>query len=265
MIADRVPVLAGVLRDRRRPLVLWSIAIAAVTAMYVAFYPSMGAADLDSLIENMPEELVAALGYDQIGTPGGYLSSTVYGLLGPVLLLVFAIGSGARLIAGQEEDGSLELELASPVARTRVFRERLAALWFGVVVLVAVLTVVTMAFVAALDMDIGATEILAGSTGLLLLVLGFGTLALAVGAVTGRRALALGVAAGLAVVAFMLDAIGPAIDAGWMTTVSPFSWYLADNPLVTGFDVDGLLLLAAISLIATVVAVPVFNRRDLMV
>lgn len=265
MATEILPVLGGVLREQRRSIALWAVAVGAVSAIYVSFYPSIGGAEMESLIENMPDSLVTALGYDRIGTPGGYITSTVYGLLGPVLLLVFAISTGARLIAGQEEDGTLELELTTRVSRHRVFAERLLALVVDVTVLVAVLTVVTWGVVVALDIDIALRNILAGSSGLLLLVLGFGVLALAAGAVTGRRVFALGLAAGLAVLSFILDAIGPTIDAGWMTAVSPFSWFLEAEPLVNGFDPGGLALLATIPAIAALVGFVIFGRRDLMV
>lgn len=265
MAAETLPVLTDVVRTQRRSLALWALALAAVTAMYISFYPSIGGADMDQMIANLPEGVVTALGYDQIGTPGGYLSSTVYDLLGPILLLVFAIANGARLIAGEEEDGSLELDLTAPISRRRLLLERLAALWLDVVLLVGVLVIVTLVFVAALGIEVGAVEILAGASGLLLLVLGFGTVALAVGALTGRRALALGVAAGLAVVAYMLNAIGPTVGADWMTTVSPFGWYLGEDPLINGFDLGGLALLACIPIVAAAVALVTFDRRDLMV
>jgi ABC-2 type transport system permease protein len=265
MAAETLPVLTGVLRDQRRSLVLWGIALAAVSAMYISFYPAMGGSEMDELIANLPEGFVTAMGYDRIGTPGGYITSTVYGLLGPALLLVFAIGGGARLIAGCEEDGTLELEFAAPVSRRQVFVERLLALWTDILALVAVVTVVTLLLVAALDMEIGLDRVLAGSSGLLLLVLGLGTVALAVGAATGRRAVALGIAAGLAVAAFMLNALGPSLEIGWMTAISPFSWYLENEPLTNGFDVRGLLLLAAVPIVAAVGALVAFERRDLMV
>lgn len=266
MTADALPVTTGVLRDTRRSLLLWGLAVAAVTAIYVGFWPAMGeGADIEGFIENMPEGLVQALGYDQIATPAGYLRSTVYGLLAPVLLLVFAIGAGARLVAGQEEDGTLELELTAPIARGALLAGRLLALWANATVLVAIVTLTALALVSAIDMDVAAGNIVAASTALWLLVLGFGTLALAVGAATGRRTVALGVAAGAAVVAFMLDAIGPAVGADWMTAVSPFSWYLEPNPLADGFQPRGLALLAVIPVLAGAVGAVRFRGRDLMV
>lgn len=265
MAADPLPVLSGVLREQRRSLLLWGLAVAAVTAMYVGLYPSFAQTDLTSFTQDLPEGLVQAFGYNRINTPDGYLSSTIYGLLGPVLLLVFAIGTGARLIAGNEEDGTLELECTAPVSRTRLLAERLATLWLDVAVLVGVLTAVTVAIVVGADIDIAVSRLLATSAGMALLVLGFGTLALAVGAVTGRRGVALGVAAGLAVLAFMFDALGPSIPAEWMTAVSPFSWLLDNEPLRNGLDAGGVLRLAAVPLFAAAAAFIVFPRRDLMV
>lgn len=261
----KLPVLSGVLRDQRRSLLLWSLALTAVCAMYISIYPAMGATDMTSLVEDLPEGMVNAFGYDQIGTAAGYLTSTVYALLGPVLLLVFAIATGTRLLAGQEEDGTLELEFTAPISRRRLLAERLVALWLDIVILVGVLTAVTLLLVVALNLQVGVRNILAGSAGLLLLVIGFGTVGLAVGAVTGRRVIGLGVAAALAVVAFIFDAVGPTIDAGWMTAVSPFSWYLEDSPLLEGFDVQGLILLALVPIAAAAPALVVFDRRDLMV
>lgn len=265
MAAETLPVTRGVLHTQRRSLLLWGIALAAVSAMYTSFYPSMGGgAEMEALIASMPEGLVQALGYDAIGTPGGYLQSTVFGILGPVLLLVFAIGTGARLVAGQEEDGTLELELTAPVARRQVFGERLLALVIDVTVLTVVVGGVTWLLAAAIGMDVAADLLLAGVVGLWLLVLGFGILALAVGAATGRRVVALGVAAGLAVLAYMLNAIGPGVDVGWMTAVSPFGWYLGGDPLIEGVDPGQLALQAAVPVVAAVAGWWAIDRRDLM-
>lgn len=269
MAADTIapfPIARAVLHGQRRGLAGWSIAMAAVSVMYTSFYPSMGAGDeIQALLDSMPEGLVQALGYDQIGSAAGYLQSAVYGLLVPVLLLVFAIGTGARLIAGQEEDGTLELELTAPVARRRLFTERLAAVWLDVVLLVTVLTAATWLVMIPLGMDVAVTGLLAAALGLALLGLGFATVAMALGAATGRRSIALGVTAAVAATAFMLNAIGPAADIAWMSAVSPFGWYLGGDPLIEGFDVGGLVRLAIVPVVAAGAGWWAIDRRDLMV
>lgn len=265
MATEGMPVFGSVMRTGRRGMVLWALALAAVTAIYVAFYPSMGTADMQRAIESMPEALITALGYDQLNTPAGYVSSTVYGLLAPILLLVFGIGTGAALIAGQEEDGTLELSLTAPVGRTRLLIERMAALWTKLLLLVSVVAATALLLVTAMGIDLAVANVLAASAGLYLLVLAFSTIALAVGAATGRRGTALGVAAALAVLAFMLDAIAPLVGAEWMAAVSPFSWFLNGEPLSEGFDPAGSARLALLVAAATLLGIATFPRRDLMV
>jgi ABC-2 type transport system permease protein len=258
-------VLAGVLRDQRRPLVLWGLALAAVTVVYVGFYPAVGGADLQAMVDVLPEGLAAAMGYDQMGSAAGYLTATVFGLLGPALLLVFGIGRGARLLAGLEEDGGLELELTCPVPRTQVARERLAGLLIGLVVLVAVLTAVTLAFWATIDLDDATVGgILATAFGLLLLVAAVATVTFAAGAATGRRGVALAVGSSVAVAAYLADAIGGTVEGvSWLTDLSPWSWYLAGDPMRDGLDPLGFGLLALLATVAAVVALRTFDRRDL--
>ncbi|KUG57280.1 MULTISPECIES: ABC transporter permease subunit [Kocuria] len=258
-------VLAGVLRTNRRSLLLWALAVAAVTALYTAFYPSVGGGQMDAMLESMPSEFITAMGFDSMTTAAGYVTSTVYSLLGAVLTLVCAIGLGARLIAGQEEDGTLELELSAPVSRRRIYAERLAALWLTVLVLVLALTAALGVLSAALELGLSAVNVAAASAGLLLFGGALGTVAFAVGAATGRRGTALGAAAAAAVASYLLSYLSPIAEAPWMEQISPFHWYIGAEPLATGFDGPGLALLAALAVLVALGGAVAFARRDLMV
>ena len=265
MTAIAYPVLTGVVRGQRRPLTLWGLAVGAVTAVYVGFFPAIGGDEMASLVDGLPAGFVEALGYDQLGTAAGYIESTLFGLMAAILLTVFAIGLGARLIAGHEEDGTLELELTAPVRHRRQYIERLAALWLSTLMLTTAVSAIIGILAVAFSLDISPGNLIAATIGLLLLVLGFGTVAFAVGAATGRRAIALGTSAGMAVTAFMLNAIGPTVDVGWMTAISPWSWFIDSSPLIKGWDLQGLLLLAALPVVAAVAGLAGVRRRDLMV
>ncbi len=257
-------VLRWVLRGQRRALLLWAVAVALVSGIYAGFYELLDVAEMEALVDSMPPGLAAAMGYDQLGTATGYLEFTVYGLLGPILVLVFAIGFAARTLAGQEEDGSLELEVTAAVGRRRVLLERYAALVVQVAVLVAAITAVVGVLVAAIDMPVGAVGLAAAGLGMLLLVLAIASVTFATGAVTGRRAIALAVGAVVAVGGFVADALADLLDDGrWMEALSPFSWYLSGDPLAEGVDVVGFAALLGLSVVAVAVAVPAFERRDL--
>jgi ABC-2 type transport system permease protein len=264
MRAERLPTLARVLRDHRRAFVTWLVALTAITAFYMAFWPMMGA-EMLAAIEGMPEGLMTAMGYDRIGTAAGYLEAVVYGLLGPILLLVYGIGLGVRLIAGQEEDGTLELDLTAPVARGRLYGERLAAVWLLLVGLIVGVTLAVFVSDPLFDLGLDLGNVVAASFGLLLLVGGFATLGFAAGAATGRRGLALGAVAGLAVVGYVFRGVANAAGVDALAAVSPFSWFLAPDPLAHGFDLASTLKLAAISVVAAPLGLWRFRRRDLTV
>lgn len=264
MAADTLPISRWILRGRRRSLVLWAIAVVAVSAMYIAFYPSMANEDMESLIAGLPEALRSGMGWDAIATGAGYLRSTVYGLLAPALMLVFGISQGAELVAGEEEAGTLELESASPVSRTSAVLQRFGALALQVAVLTVALGVATLVLAPTFDMGIEPAGIIAATAGLWLLVLAMASIAFGVGAATGSRSTALGAGAGVAVVSYIANAIAPSVSgAEWLEQVSPFGWYLAGEPLVAGFDVVGSALLVALTVAFVVLGVVVHGRRDL--
>lgn len=134
--------------DRRRSLLWWSLALAAMILVNTAFYPSFkNDRSYDDLIKQMPDALRAMMGAAEGGysTPSGFLNSQVYALMVPMVMLIFGIAAGARAIGGAEEDGTLEPLLAEPVRRRRVAAERGLAVLGLLVVLDVVGLVVTLA------------------------------------------------------------------------------------------------------------------------
>src|SRR5687767_14641587 len=161
-MSEGLPVLTGVLKEQRRSLIVWGGALFTVAAFYISFYPSIGSTPaMQEMIDSMPQGVAKALGYDQIASAPGYIGATVYGLLGPILMLVFSIGAGARLIAGEEEAGSLELELAHPVGRMKLAFERWLAVAIDVTLLVIPVAAAAVLLITVLDLDVELGNLLA--------------------------------------------------------------------------------------------------------
>jgi ABC-2 type transport system permease protein len=249
---------------RRNTVAGWALALAAVAGIYVPFYPAMGGGELQAIVDTLPPDLISALGYGRIGTPEGYLTSTVFGLLGPALMLVFGIGLGARTIAGEEEAGVLELAASAPVRRDVLLAGRIIAVHTQVALLALVTFTVTALLSRLVGMDVALSGIAAAAVGLNLLVIAFATVTLAAGAASGRRGVAVAVGAGTAVAAFIANALSDVIEGGdILERISPFSWYLAGDPVAQGIDVVGYVLLGALTFVAWGVAHVTFVRRDL--
>ncbi len=258
--------LAKAALDQRRGLVGWSLGIVAVVAMYAAFFPSIkeSAADLQSYIDALPEAIRNIVGAESYTSPVGYLEGEFFNSLGPLLVLIFAIGAGARAIAGEEEAGTLDLLLATPVRRREVLASKALTIAIAAAALAAVAAITIGLVGPVFDLSVPIADVLAACSMLALLGLAFGGIALAIGAATGRRSIANAVAAGIAVLAFIVNAVGPTVD--WLRPfrpLSPFRWYQDPGLLTGGLHVRNVLVLAGIATVSYVVAWVSFERRDL--
>ena len=193
---------------------------------------------------------------------GGYLDAELFTFMLPLLLLVYAIGAGSRAIAGEEESGTLDLLLAHPLSRRRLLAEKLGAMAVEVGVIAAVLAAVVVVAAQLVSMDVSVGRIVAGVLAITLLALAHGGVALLVGAATGRRAAAIGVATAVAVAGYLFSGLGDLVGAleGWRS-ISPFAH--AASPIRSGLGVGDAVLLAALAVGAPALAWPLFERRDL--
>jgi ABC-2 type transport system permease protein len=204
------------------------------------------------------------MGDADFGTPEGYLQSELFSFLGPILLLVYAIGAGARATAGEEEAGSLDLLLSAPVRRRRVVLDKFWALLAATLWLVTSMWLATLVLGPAFDLRPDLEGFTAACVMLFLLGLAFGAFAMVVGAWTGSKGLAVGVPGGVALVTFILNTLAPSVD--WLEpfrVLSPFSYYADPAPILHGLDLPNAAVLLGVSAVALVVALIAFERRDL--
>jgi ABC-2 type transport system permease protein len=256
------------LRDARRAIGWWSLGLVGMAALMIAVYPTVrDNPDLNEMVQSYPDALKAfiAFGGDVDYLSGaGYLGSELYSFMVPLLLLVAAIGAGARAIAGEEEQGTLELLLANPVSRRRLVAEKLAALLAEVGLLAAVLWASLVVGVAIVGMDVSAGHLAAATASAALLAFAFGAIALCVGAATGRRGVAIGVAAAGAIAAYLVSSLAVLVDfLEPFRAVSPFYHYVASDPLRHGLGLVHAGFLAALAVAAALLAAALFDRRDI--
>jgi ABC-2 type transport system permease protein len=260
-------VAAQDLYARRRSLLGWSIGIAALAAAMVGFWPAVpDAPEMERLLEGVPEGLLAVFGIaevDDLFSPAGYLDSQHFALMAPLLFLILVVGIASRTIAGQEEDGTLEMLLAQPVSRRQVLLQKAAALGVAVSGVTVVQLAALYIAAVAVGLDIGIGPLVAIHVHLLALTLVFGALGLAVGAGTGSRGTAVGAVAGVGVVGYVVDAFAPIV--GWLEPfrpASPFHLYRGADPLGEGLHPPHVAVLLLVAVLLVVVGIAAFERRD---
>lgn len=258
-------VLARTLFERRRGLLGWAVGVAALAALIAVYWPAVrDSPELQSFTRGLPEAMRALVGEGDYGTAIGFLNAELFAFMMPLLFLIVAIGFGAGAVTREEERGTIDLLLSTPLTRRRMLTEKLIG---GTVVLAALGVVLFVSLVLsdwAVGMGVGAGPLAAISLAVVLVALPFGALALLIACATGSHGLALGLASTAAVAAYMLDALAPLIDslAGWQD-LSPFAWYASDEVLARGLSLGHAALLAGTAAALAVGALVALDRRDL--
>lgn len=258
-----VEILTKSLWDARRSFLGWAIGLAGAAGIYTSSYALIEPMSYEEVIQSFPPELLEAMGWDDIATPAGYLGSTVFGLVVPILTVIFAIAVGARFLTGDEEAGTMELTLAHPVSRTSLVLQRagaasLAGLGAGIVVCVAVI-----GLSGPVGLEVPVARIIAASFSLALLAVAFALLAIALGAWLGRRGVVLGVCSAVAVFAYFASTVLTTVDGfEWLDKTSLFYYYGGQKILETGLSIGNVVVLVVVSAVLLVAAVIGFERRD---
>jgi ABC-2 type transport system permease protein len=232
--------------------------VLAVTTMFPLFKDSLGD------FTNAPEELKGI-----VGDASSY--STITGWLNFQVLdqMVFAgiilgIIIGGAVLAGEENEGTLQSLLALPVKRAQVYWQKFAAV-------AAIVTAVTLTLfagswigVALIGESVDIWRLFLGTLMAVLLSVFFTAITYTIGAITGRRGVA-GTIVGLyAFAGFMVASLAAGINAlKYVDYLSPFHYYNKPSPLTGEFQfVDALVLLAA-SLILLAIGHRIFTKRDI--
>ncbi len=140
-----------------------------------------------------------------------------------------------------------------------------AAAVAALVTLLAIVAFASLAIstaAAGLNINAGHLAAAAAATGLLGLL--YGSIALAIGAASGRRGLALAVAGAAAGAAYIANALGSLVSAlKPLRDASPFYQYGTVDPLRHGLTFAHATPLAVGTIVFIAAAVTAFTRRDL--
>jgi ABC-2 type transport system permease protein len=261
-----VAIVAKALRDRRRAIIGNSVGLVALIAWLGVLFPILRESDaFIEMIERFPPELSSVFGLDPATflTAAGFLSTELYALFAPLLILIFVISASTAETTAEERDGLMDMLLSTPLSRSRVFLAKAGGVALATLVLVVVMTVALLIVNPVFEMDLPVVAVLASGAGLWLLGILFGSVTLLVGALSGRTVVAGGVAGLLAFLAWFIN--GFAGLYSWLegpSAFSPFTWYLEPNPLIEGFTAGHLWLVVTTVFVAAAATI-LFGRKDI--
>lgn len=256
--------LRHALRETLWSVLGWSLGVFALCLLLMAFYPSVrDNPALQDYYNTFPEAFRSALGANRpINTVAGYLGAEL-GVYGPVLMGIYAIAQASRALAGEEQEGTLDLVLALPVRRWRLVAAKHAAQLVGLASIAVAgglgLWVGAVLFPATVD----AWRLFAIVLDGLPLAAAVGALTMLASAVGHRRGVPIAVGSLVTVASFFLNALAPLRSATkGLQKASLFYHYHRSDAFDGHPDPTYLGLCAALTLACGVAAAAWFERKD---
>ncbi len=251
------------LSARRRSLTGYTIGLAAYTLVVVALYPAFkNSSSLDKLIHADPTAAALFGVTGSISSSGGWLDGNLYANFFPLILLLLTVGYGAASLAGQDEDGTLCLLTVLPVRRAVIVTQKIAAMAAQAAVLAAA-TGACVLIGRSFQLSVTAGNVAGISLAAFLMATDFGIIAMAAGALTGRRGTALGAGSALAAASYLLSSLAPVVS--WLSPAryaSLLYWSVGNSQITGGVSAADYAVLLATGLCAWGAAVLAFRRLD---
>jgi ABC-2 type transport system permease protein len=231
---------------------------------WMGLWAYAGVPDADSFVSSMPQAYADLLGISKDSGTAGLMMSMMFGFMGAFVISGLTVSIAGASIAGEERDGTMDVLVAIPRSRGRLYRSK--ALAFLTLVIGGSFAASLTYYVSAVlvGSDISSLNIAAATVHLTTVILVYGALAFALGAGTGNRAMASGITTTVLVISFLGAGLLPMLDNG-ERFAKLFPWYYIDSasPMINGVDWTQIGILTAIWVALMAVGVVAFVRRDL--
>lgn len=258
-------ILTKTLYEKRWMILFWSIGVVLMALLMMTFYPTFKQGEFDQVLKSLPKSFQGLVGNaDSYKTVPGYVAQQVFALRIPLLTLVMGVTLFTGLLAGDEGNGTLQTLLAQPVSRLRVFVEKFMAGAITSLVICSGAIIGVLGGVLIVHEHIGLGRLVEAVIGVWLLTLVFGTIGFALGAITGKRGLAGGVAGLVTFASYMITSFAANVSSlSAVEKLSPFHYYNSPATAQYGLQIHNVAIMVIVILALLIVSSLVFIKRDI--
>ena len=255
------------LREYRVPTLCWGILIGLfLYALFAVYGTQINSAAARASLAQVAQTFRFFGDPIAVTTVEGYVSWRFVDAFAPIILSIWTLLMGSRMVRGEEERGSMDVLLATPRSRVRVLLEKLIALVIALLI-IGLLTglggIVGEATVPNLQMH--ADRPLLAGLNMSLVAFFFATVALFLSQILPSAGAAAGVTGMLLAASFVVDGTGRTIENGvWLQRFSPLYYYDVNKPLIPSAAAyyGAPVVLFAASLVLILVSIVLFSLRD---
>lgn len=256
------------LRFRRNAVIGWGIGLSLLPAMYVSFYPQF-AAELDDMQSILDLDIYKAMGMS-FGTFEDWIASTVINIV-PIILAIYAVIDATGTLAGEEDNGRLELIVSLPIPRWQIVAVKAVAhgiaLFFILLIAATTTTIVFLSIKSQVETILVAGEVFLSVLYAWPLVMAFGMISLFLGTFSPRRRIGALIATVIVVVSYFGDNLAEQVAT--LSSIQPLFLYnyldATGGLFKRGAQGSDMLTLLAVAFVAFLLAMLFFRLRDITV
>lgn len=254
------------LHDKRWFALGWMISFFALSALMVAFFPSMKQqGSLDQFVMSLPPAFQGFVGdLANLKSFAPYLASQLFDIRMQIIGGIMAVVLAISLTAGEESTGQFRSILSLPVSRVKLLLHK----WLAMITIIG-------GIIAASALGVFVTQFTIGESIQLdvllrleimswLLLVALASIPFAVGIGSGNKALATLIGTLTVAASFIVTTFAQGVD--WLKDYeawSIFYYFPAVSVVKDGIDLRDVVTLCLIMLVPLVIAWFLFRRRDI--
>ncbi|HLC38817.1 MAG TPA: ABC transporter permease subunit [Patescibacteria group bacterium] len=260
-----------ILKDRQSVFLVYILVNIGLLLMYISLFPSFKdqSAAMEQLFKSYPESFLKAFNFDiaNFTTIEGFLSTEQFSFMWPLLVVLMSVGFAGTAFAGEIEKGTIEILLAQPISRLKLFISRylagLASLVVFVIFSVFIAIPIIEIFKISYTFENFATmALLAFLFGLVIYSIG-----MFLSAIFSDKGKVYFISGALLVVMYVLNIVSSIKEQLADLKYVSFFYYFNPSKALIHNQIDhwGYLVFIGISAVVIVIGAAWFSKRDIMV
>ncbi len=253
------------LQSRIGAIIGWGIGLFAFGAMYISIFPEAG----EQMAELADLSIYQAMGIE-LGSFEGFIGSTVV-LFIPIILGIYIIITSTQTLAGEEDDGTLELVLAMPLHRWQIVSVKAIALGVTSFLILVIAGLgnglVLNAIKASVEVDVTFLQLFTAVVNGWPIIMAFAMMGLFFSAYLPSRRIASLTLTVLFIGSYLAENVAGYVSS--LDNLKPFSLFTyfdsSTGVFQNGVSSEDVFLLLGVALAFFVLALLSFNRRNVTV
>lgn len=259
------------IKDRKISLIVYVLAAVMFMWMYVAMFPSMQEQSeaIATAFDSFPEAFFKAFGIEDlnISTVENFLAMEHFSLVWPIMAIFLIVAIAGRGLAGQVEQGTVEILLSRPVSRLQIFIAKYLVGIFSLLVftVVSVFGIVPLAAIHNIDYVIGNFA----SVAVISFLFGWAVLSVAMlfSAIFSERSRVYMVTGSILLIMYALNIAAVLLEnLDNLKFASFFHYYNYNDALIRNtLDTTCILVFIGVAVVCTIAGALWFRKRDITV